>query len=182
MLILAMDLLIRSEMIDPAKPTTKAKTKSDVMFRLFPAIWPKLIPVRRLTTLSTMPSITTMAMLVRIRSAIRFIVKKEIPQIKAPGDTPETPVVLITRGQRPALTGHLPYRLMPLSVTAGQPCKVFTGAFLLTNCVSARTKVYRCAQPFFRRNSSTKGRRSFPRMAGSVSAQLTSLLPAVRFL
>ena len=74
MLILAMDLLMKSEMIEPAKPTTRANTKSAPTFRLLPAMLPKLIPVNMLTTDKITPIITTTAMLVRMKSAIRFIV------------------------------------------------------------------------------------------------------------
>ena len=72
MLIFAIDLLIRSEITDPEKPTITAKTDNAPMSRDDPAIPPKLMPNTIPTTASTILSITTTAILVRMRSPIRF--------------------------------------------------------------------------------------------------------------
>ena len=72
MLILAIVLLIASEMSEPEKPTTIEKTKSVPMLRFEPAMVPKLTPKTICTTVSRMESMMKTARLARISKPIRL--------------------------------------------------------------------------------------------------------------
>ena len=72
MLIFAMVLLMRSEMIEPVKPTTMEKTKRVPMLRLLPVMVPKLTPKTICTTVSTIESIRKTARLAKKRKPKRF--------------------------------------------------------------------------------------------------------------
>ena len=72
MLILAIDFDMKSEMSDPEKPTTMAKTKSVPRLRLLPVMVPKLMPNTICTIVRMIESMMKTAKLARIRRPIRL--------------------------------------------------------------------------------------------------------------